>query len=723
MAPLLEIKDLHTEIRLRRSTVYAIGGVNLTVDPGECLGIVGESGCGKTMTALSVMRLLPNGGHITGGSIFLDGQDITHLDDEAMQDVRGNLVGMIFQDPMTSLNPTMTIGDQIAESVRLHRGADKQAGLERAVEVLGLVGMPKPAERIGNFPHQLSGGMRQRVMIAMALACEPKLLIADEPTTALDVTIQKQILELLDNLRQRLGMAVILVTHDLGVIAGRADRVAVMYAGRVVETTDTATLFANPRHPYTQALFEALPDKIVEPAGVAKRLYNIPGQPPDLTDPPRGCRFAARCRYGQDSCRETEPDLKGDVPLHEYRCFFPVGEAALDAPAEDADAPTVAAAEAEAEAGAAEGAIPVLATAPSVDGATADGTLLKVEHLVKEFPVTAGAIMQRRVGSVSAVADVSFEVPRGKTFGMVGESGCGKTTIGRLIVGLENANSGSIIFDGQDLSELSTRGRRRNSGKIQLMFQDSYASMDPRMRVSTILREPLVIQHQGSRKEQEKRVAAIMDEVGLPQAALDRYPHEFSGGQRQRLGLARALILRPSMIVADEPVSALDVSIQAQILNLMLDLQQDNGLTYLFISHDLSVVRYLSDTIGVMYLGKLVEVGPADEVYFGPVHPYTKGLIDTVPVADPLLERAKESQGVMGELPSAVAPPSGCRFRTRCPIAQDLCAEQEPPLRPFTAKGHMASCHFPLREPEADAGEPSVAKTASGSARPSGSAQ
>ena len=714
MAPLLDIKDLHTEIRLRKSTVHAIGGVNLTVDPGECLGIVGESGSGKTMTALSVMRLLPNGGHIVGGSVTLDGRDITHLDDEAMRDVRGNVVGMIFQDPMTSLNPTMTIGDQIAESVRLHRGADKQAGLERAVEVLGLVGMPKPAERVSNYPHQLSGGMRQRVMIAMALACEPKLLIADEPTTALDVTIQKQILELIDNLRQRLDMAVILVTHDLGVIAGRADRVAVMYAGKVVETTDTTTLFANPRHPYTEALFEALPDKIVEPVGVAKRLYNIPGQPPDLTNPPTGCRFAARCRYAQDSCRETEPDLTGDVPLHEYRCFFPVGEAALDQAAPDADAPTVAAAEAEAEAEAAGGIVPVLATAPSVAaaGATANGALLTVRHLVKEFPVTAGAIMQRKVGNVSAVADVSFDVPRGKTFGMVGESGCGKTTIGRLIVGLEDANAGSIVFDGEDLTKLSSRGRRRQSGKVQLMFQDSYASMDPRMRVATILREPLVIQNQGSRHEQEKRVAAILDEVGLPRAALDRYPHEFSGGQRQRLGLARALILRPSMIVADEPVSALDVSIQAQILNLMLDLQQDNGLTYLFISHDLSVVRYLSDTIGVMYLGKLVEVGPADDVYFGPVHPYTKGLIDTVPVADPLLERAKESQGVMGELPSAVAPPSGCRFRTRCPFAQDLCAQEEPPLRPFTAKGHLAACHFPLREPEAGAEEMSVAETA-----------
>jgi peptide/nickel transport system ATP-binding protein len=695
MAPLLELNDLHTEIRLRRSTVYAIDGVNLSVDPGECLGIVGESGCGKTMTALSVMRLLPNGGHITGGTITLDGRDITALSDDAMREVRGNVVGMVFQDPMTSLNPTMTIGDQIAESVRLHRGADKRAALERAVEVLGLVGMPKPAERISNYPHQLSGGMRQRVMIAMALACEPKLLIADEPTTALDVTIQKQILELIDDLRQRLDMAVILVTHDLGVIAGRADRVAVMYAGRVVETTDTATLFANPRHPYTQALFEALPDK-AEPGSASKRLYNIPGQPPDLTNPLKGCKFAARCRYAQDSCRETEPELTGDVPLHEYRCFFPVGEASLDAAAPDA--PTVAAAEAEAAAPAVM-AIAAETTAAG-NGAGSHGALLKVEHLVKNFSVTAGAVLQRKVGDVSAVADVSFSVPAGRTFGMVGESGCGKTTIGRLIVGLENANSGSIVLDGEDLAKLSTRERRRRSGKVQLMFQDSYASMDPRMRVGTILREPLAIQHQGSKQDQERRILSILDEVGLPRAAVERYPHEFSGGQRQRLGLARALILRPNMIVADEPVSALDVSIQAQILNLMLDLQRENGLTYLFISHDLSVVRYVADTIGVMYLGKLVEVGPADDVYFRPIHPYTKGLIDTVPVADPLAERAKEHQGVTGELPSAVAPPSGCRFRTRCPFAQDICAEKEPPLRPFTAHGHLAACHFPLREPE-----------------------
>ena len=671
----LEINDLRTEIKLRRSVVHAVDGVTLSVGEGECLGIVGESGSGKSMTALSIMRLLPSGGHITGGSIVLDDVEITALGDDKMQHVRGNLAGMVFQDPMTSLNPTMSIGGQIAESVRIHRGASKEQAMARAIEVLGLVGMPRPEERIGNYPHQLSGGMRQRVMIAMALACEPKLLIADEPTTALDVTIQKQILELIDDLRARLGMAVILVTHDLGVIAGRADRVAVMYAGRIVETASTKTLFENPRHPYTEALFEALPETAAAGEAVA-RLYNIPGQPPDLTSPPPGCKFAPRCRYVQDTCKDIEPSITGSSDSHEYRCYFPVGSVA--------SRPGIRAVQPD-------------EPARPAGHQNGDGALLRLDSLVKNFPVTAGAVLQRKVGDVSAVADVSFTVPRGTTFGLVGESGCGKTTIGRLIVGLEKPTGGTIAFDGADLTRAPGRRRAR---KVQLMFQDSYAAMDPRMRVGTILREPLVIQGAGSRAEQHKRISAIVDEVGLPNSAVDRYPHEFSGGQRQRLGLARALILRPDMIVADEPVSALDVSIQAQILNLMRDLQSEHQLTYLFISHDLSVVRYMADTIGVMYLGKLVEIGPADDVYARPVHPYTKGLIDTVPVADPGAERAKEHRGVRGELPSAIAPPSGCRFRTRCPFAQDLCAAQEPPLRPFTATGHQAACHFPLRQPD-----------------------
>jgi peptide/nickel transport system ATP-binding protein len=679
MASLLEIEGLRTEIRLRSATVHALDGVSLSLEAGECLGIVGESGSGKTMTALSVMQLLPPGGHIVGGSITLAGQEISALSDDGMRRVRGNEIGMIFQDPMTSLNPTMTIGDQIAETVLLHRGADAKTARARAVEVLGLVGMPRPAERVGNYPHQLSGGMRQRVMIAMALACEPKLLIADEPTTALDVTIQKQILELIDGLRQRLGMAVILVTHDLGVIAGRADRAVVMYAGRVVETTSTARLFANPRHPYTEALFGALPEKA---ADQAERLYSIPGMPPDLTQPPAGCKFAARCRYVQDSCRQAEPGLEGDAWDHAFRCFFPVGKAGGDDVA-----PRQAAA--------------VVRERLERAAVPAGGqVLLRAENLVKNFAVTSGAVLQRRVGEVSAVADVSFAVRPGATFGMVGESGCGKTTIGRLIAGLEKATAGSIMLEGEDLTKLGKRERRRRSPKVQLMFQDSYASMDPRMRVGPILREPLAIQRVGSRSDQHRKIAAILDEVGLPRAAVDRYPHEFSGGQRQRLGLARALILQPKLVIADEPVSALDVSIQAQILNLMLDLQRDLGLTYLFISHDLSVVRYMSENIGVMYLGKLVETGPADEVYYRPVHPYTKGLIDTVPVADPAAAKNKETEGVRGELPSAINPPSGCRFRTRCPRAQQICAQEEPPLRSFTSNGHFAACHFPLREPE-----------------------
>ncbi|MQA84079.1 MAG: dipeptide ABC transporter ATP-binding protein [Streptosporangiales bacterium] len=682
MPPLLRIEGLHTRIDLRRTTVRAVDGVSLEVQPGETLGLVGESGCGKTMTALSVMRLLPPGGHVTGGRIVLDGTDLTTLSDDQMRHVRGNDIGMIFQDPMTSLNPTIRIGAQIAESMLLHRDVSRKEALDRAIEVLRLVGMPHPEERAGDYPHQLSGGMRQRVMIAMALACEPKLLIADEPTTALDVTIQKQILELIDDLRRRLGMAVILVTHDLGVIAGRADRVAVMYAGRVVETTDTETLYANARHPYTEALFTGLPENAAE---TRRRLYSIPGLPPDLTNPPSGCRFAPRCRYATHECRDVDPTLDGDVPDHLFACIHPVGRPEVSEPsARDHVRYRLlrdgGAGEAASEVGSNDRAEP----------------LLEVDHVVKDFPVTAGAVLQRRVGRVSAVADVTFDVPRGSTFGLVGESGCGKTTVGRLVVGLERPSAGTVRVEGQEFSRVRGRALRQLCRGVQLMFQDSYGSLDPRMRVGGILREPLVIQGIGSRREQERRVAELLDEVGLPRRAVDRYPHEFSGGQRQRVGLARALTLNPQLVVADEPVSALDVSIQAQILNLMQDLQRRHGLTYVIISHDLSVIRYLSDTIGVMYLGKLVEIGPADSVYERPRHPYTRGLIDTVPAADPWREKEKRAVGVTGELPSAIHPPSGCRFRTRCPFAEEVCAHEEPQLRALGTDGHRAACHFPL---------------------------
>jgi len=675
---LLEITDLRTEIQLRNGVVHAVDGVTLEVAEGETLGVVGESGCGKTMTALSIMHLLPNGGRIAGGSIKLAGKEVTNLRPEELRKMRGDDVGMIFQDPLSSLNPTHSVGKQIAEAVLLHRNVSKQDAYERAVEVLDLVGLPRARERVDEFPHQFSGGMRQRVMIAMALACEPKLLIADEPTTALDVTIQKQILELIDNLRHRLGMAVILVTHDLGVIAGRADRVAVMYAGKVVETTETSAMYNNPRHPYTEALFHALPEKSAE---TRERLYSIPGAPPDLVNPPAGCRFAPRCRYATDKCRTEPPALLGETTAHLYRCFFPVG--AVERTVRGQLTVVEPLAEPEVE---------------LVEDARVGDVVLSARNLVKDFPVTKG-VLQRRVGAVSAVADVSFDIRKGETLGLVGESGCGKTTIGRMLVGLDKPTSGSIHFGGKDLARSSGREYRRERRDIQYMFQDSYASLDPRMRVGSILREPLIVQGMGSRREQLAKVRDMLGKVGLPASWTERYPHEFSGGQRQRLGFARALMLNPHLIIADEPVSALDVSIQAQVLNMMRDLQHEFGLTYLFISHDLSVVRYLSNHIGVMYLGKLVEIGTADEVYLRPAHPYTKGLIESAPTADPDAERAKVHAGITGELPSAIHPPSGCRFRTRCPIAQEICSTVEPELRAYGADNHFAACHFALQPP------------------------
>ncbi|MDT7611585.1 MAG: peptide/nickel transport system ATP-binding protein ddpF [Pseudonocardiales bacterium] len=665
MEPVVELIDLHTDIAMRRGTAHPVGGVSLTVGKGETLGIVGESGCGKTMTALSIMRLLPNGGRIAGGSIRFGDLDLATADDDVMRTVRGNRIGMIFQDPMTSLNPCLTIGDQVAETVRLQRDVTRAQARERAREVLDLVGLPRAAERLDSYPHLLSGGMRQRVVIAMALACEPELLIADEPTTALDVTIQKQILELIDELRARLGMGVILVTHDLGVVAGHTDRGAVMYAGKVVETSGTRELFDNPRHPYTEALFRALPENVDH----EHRLYAIPGLPPDLSDPPKGCRFAPRCTYATDECRDAEPELTTDG--HPFACFHPLGAKERRAANPVTD--------------------PVEATTSK--------PLLEVRNLVRDFPVTAKGVLQRKVGAVSAVADVTFTVRAGETFGLVGESGCGKSTIGRLLVAADTPTSGSITFDGTEITGKSDRALRERRRDFQLMFQDPYASLDPRMRVRSILREPLVIQHRGSAKEQEQAVGELLDEVGLARTALEKYPHEFSGGQRQRIGLARALALRPKLIVADEPVSALDVSVQAQILNLMRDLQVEHDLTYVFISHDLSVVRYIASTIGVMYLGKLVEVGPAEQVYTSPVHPYTRGLIDTIPLPDPTREHQKAHEGVRGELPSAMDPPSGCRFRTRCPLATDRCAAEEPLMVKFDEQGHQAACHHPLQQP------------------------
>jgi oligopeptide/dipeptide ABC transporter ATP-binding protein len=578
----------------------------------------------------------------------------------------------------------MTIGHQIGEGVLLHRDVTHKQARDRALEVLRLVEMPQPAERLDQYPHELSGGLRQRVMIAMALACEPKLLIADEPTTALDVTIQAQILDLIDDLRKRLSMAVVLITHDMGVIAGRTDRVVVMYAGKVAEEAETAELFTRIRHPYTEALLASVP-KLDQDRD--ERLRSIAGLPPDLSQTITNCRFAPRCQYATDRCREEEPPLidTGDsgALVHRYACFHPV-----DPTAAPASVPVTV------------GSAPSAAQNERVDVLGAAEHILEVTDLVKEFPVLAGSVIRHQVGSVKAVSDVTFHIRKGETFGLVGESGCGKTTIGRLLVALDRANAGSIVFDGVEMSSLGARELRSRRRDLQLMFQDPYASLDPRMKVGTIIREPLKVHGVGSAEEQEAKVRSLLKEVGLSPTAGERYPHEFSGGQRQRIGLARALALDPKLIVADEPVSALDVSIQAQILNLMKDLQERHGLTYVMISHDLAVVRYMADTIGVMYLGKLVEMGPAADIYARPAHHYTRGLLDAVPDADVAVARAKARREatVKGELPSAMNPPSGCRFRTRCPAAQAVCAEAEPPLSDFGG-GHVAACHFPLQTP------------------------
>ncbi|MFI6815960.1 dipeptide ABC transporter ATP-binding protein [Nonomuraea sp. NPDC050328] len=657
--PLLRLRDLSTDIALRRGTVHALDQVSLEVRQGETLGVVGESGSGKTMTVLSIMGLLPTGGRVVGGEILFDGRDLRGLADAELRRVRGVEMGMVFQDPLTSLNPTMRIGAQVAEPLRVYQGVSKAEARERAVEILRRVGMPRPDKIVDDYPHQLSGGMRQRVVIAMALIRSPRLLIADEPTTALDVTTQRQILELIDDLREEFKMAVILVTHDLGVIAGRADRVAVMYAGRVVETATTAELFRAPRHRYTEALMRALPESAED-----GRLYSIPGLPPDLSRPLTGCRFAPRCRMATDECRTTDVRLIEAGNGHDYACLHPVTEPV----AITASAGTARVA---AEAGTA-------------------GPILTVRDLVKEYEA-GGAGLRRAAGRVSAVAGVSFDVQPGETLGIVGESGCGKSTVGRLVAGLEAPTGGRIVVDGADLAVLDRRARHGMHRQVQLMFQDSYAAMNPRMRIDAILTEPLEIQQVGDAASRRARVSELLDQVGLPRRALERYPHEFSGGQLQRIGLARSLALNPRLIVADEPVSALDVSVQAQVLNLMRDLQRDLGLSYVFISHDLSVVDYMADRIGVMYLGKLVEVGPAHQVVRNPRHPYTRALLDAVPAPEPGRTPSPDTT-IRGELPSALNPPSGCRFRTRCPLAQDICAT-EPPLAGDT---HQVACHFPL---------------------------
>jgi peptide/nickel transport system ATP-binding protein len=662
-APLLEVNDLHTQFTTTRGIVRAVEGVSFTVNRGEVIAIVGESGSGKSVTALSIMRLLPRlTAKIPKGRIVFDGRSLLHLNDEQMREIRGRDISMIFQEPMTSLNPILTIGLQIKEPLQIHLRMTEEQAKARAIELLRLVGITDPERRLDQYPHQFSGGMRQRVMIAIGLACNPKLIIADEPTTALDVTIQAQILELMKNLSRKLNIALIIITHNLGVVARYADRVIVMYAARVAEQGAAEAVFHRPRHPYTMGLLRSVP-RLDRPRGV--KLETIEGLPPNLANASVGCRFAPRCRHRIPVCDQEPPlfptDTGGLSRCHRHQeiaagkiAWAPIGG--------------------NATAAAAKSTVPVLS----------------VRKLTKYFSASGG--LRSSSGTVRAVQDVSFDIHPGETLGLVGESGCGKTTIGRLILRLDLPTAGEIHFEGVNLSTASPAQMKAMRRKVQVIFQDPYSSLNPRMTVGQIIGEPLhVYKIVDGRKGVEARVRELLENVGLHRDMAERYPHQLSGGQRQRIGIARALAMEPTFIVCDEAVSALDVSIQGQIINLLEELQNKFQLAYLFIAHDLAVVRHISARVVVMYFGRVMEVADRDTIYKDALHPYTKVLLDAAPVPDPAIEREREPRLIKGELPSHLAPPTGCVFNTRCPLASQECREVIPQLEE-KRPGHFVAC-------------------------------
>ena len=649
--PLLTLDNVCVELGRGETAIRPVDGVSLEIRRGETYALLGESGCGKSMTALSILRLLPQPiGHITAGRIQLGNEDLTALPESQMRRIRGRRISMIFQEPMTSLNPVLTIGDQIGEVLNQHHGMKGRVAKDRVLELLDAVGIPDARRRYTEYPHQLSGGMKQRVMISIALAGEPDLLIADEPTTALDVTIQAQVLELLQKLQQETHMAILLITHDLGIVAGMADRVAVMYAGQLVEEVSRDRFFGDARHPYSQKLFESLPE-------VRKRerpLSTIRGTVPALDQVFTGCRFVDRCDHAWELCHTQIPGWNSAAPGHFARCHL------LD---KSLTIPTSVSRHQDKKA------IPA-------SHSSRGETLLQVADLKVYFPIHKG-IFKRVAGYVYAVDGVSMSIPRGCTQALVGESGCGKTTVGKGILQLLRPTAGSVQFDNIELTTLKGKQLRKKRSDFQFIFQDPYSSMNPRMMVGDIVEEGMIAQGIGNTKQERRaRVDELFKQVGLSPEHTQRYPHEFSGGQRQRICIARALAVDPRLIVCDEPTSALDVSVQAQILNLLKELQNSLGLSYLFITHNLSVVSYLADRVAVMYLGRIVEEGPVADVLETPLHPYTRALLSAVPVID--ADSKREIIRLEGDLPSPSSPPQGCHFHPRCPEALASCREQYP---------------------------------------------
>ncbi|SFU69321.1 ABC transporter ATP-binding protein [Nitrosospira multiformis] len=694
MNSVLEIQNLETVLHTESRPVWAVDGLTLQIMKGETFALLGESGCGKSITALSIMRLLPEAGEIVGGSVRLGDEDLLLLPEADMRNVRGKRIGMIFQEPMLSLNPVMTVAQQIGEVLQRHFDLRGQAAEKRIVQILDQVGIPDAASRMNEYPFQFSGGMKQRIMIAMALAGEPELLIADEPTTALDVTIQAQVLELMRGLQQQGGMAILLITHDLGVASEMAHRVGIMYAGEIVETASRESFFRGPAHPYSRKLLAALPDRDRRKQG--HRLDAIKGNVPSLSREFVGCRFADRCDQAWELCHQVAPGWTALTGEQQVRChlFNQNFGSKIVKPAVSGQAGAPARLDAESR---------EFESFPSAgtEQSTPDGSLLSVTDLKVYFPIHKG-LMRRVAGYVKAVDGISLKIDRGKTLALVGESGCGKTTAGKAMLQLIPPTAGSVRYNGVELVGLERNRLRSLRGEFQLIFQDPYSSLNPRMRIVDIIEEgmnALGVEDDG-KEPKEKRVDELLESVGLPAETKWRYPHEFSGGQRQRIAIARALAVNPKLIVCDEPTSALDVSVQAQILNLLRELQRNLGLAYLFITHNISVVEYIADEIAVMYLGRIVERGSVDEVLGSPRHPYTQALLSAVPVIE--LESKRKVIRLHGDLPSPASPPQGCHFHPRCSHVMPVCRKNYPAASIFSST-HTAHCYlYPQDEEQSD---------------------